>query len=372
VRFRQWRGTPPSWRAAAAVGAVAGLAACLKPHFAIIALAPELYWLIARRRIGPLIGPETVAAAAAAGAYAAHFLFVPTMRTAFFDDVVPLVARGYHVYDAGFHAIFVQQRLLWLPAAASPLLLLVRPRPREVAWSLAPPLVFMTVTSGLMYLVQGKGWMYHAIPAVTGAAVLLALLAVHFADGVIADRDVPWPFQWVAVAVALVLLASIAAIPWTTSRQLAELTRDPLANVIAANTMAGDRVLVVGTGVSPAYPLLTQLQRTPGSRFLFFFPIPMLYDGVSAAGDAPFPYRGAADVPMPAAEAEVWSDVRADVRSRSPKLVIIDRRERCPGCPPGFNIAAYLERTSFTATALASYHRAGNVDGFDVYLPNAR
>ena len=368
---------PPSQWTAAIVGALAGLAACLKPPFLPIAIAPEIYWIASRRSLRPLLKPETIAAMIVTALYAAHFVFVPaTMRTAFFDDVMPLVVRGYHVYDAGFHVMFVRQWLLWLPPLLLLLLLLVRPRPQEIAWTFAPPLVLTTVISVAMFLAQGKGWMYQAIPAIAGGAVLLALLAAHVLPGTSTNRPARGPARWTSVAVgaalAAVIVASLAAIPRTTTRQLAELTHDALPKTIAADTAVGDPVLIVGTEVSAAYPLLTQLQRTPGSRFLFFFPISMLYDGVSGTAGAPFPYRGAAGAPMPPPEAQVWSDVRADMQARDPKLVLIDRRDPCSGCPPGFDMGDYLERTSFTSTALASYRRDGNVDGFDVYVKNAR
>jgi len=67
-----------------------------------------------------------------------------------------------------------------------------------------------------------------------------------------------------------------------------------MREIIERYSSRGGAVLVWSTGVSAAYPALTQLDRKPGSRYLWMFPLPMLLDG--PAHDAASEARFLADV----------------------------------------------------------------------------
>ena len=58
VRWIRWNEgwLPPVLPTLIAIGAAAGV--CLKPHFLIIVAAPELYWILSRRRLAPCVAAE--------------------------------------------------------------------------------------------------------------------------------------------------------------------------------------------------------------------------------------------------------------------------------------------------------------------------
>jgi hypothetical protein len=378
ARHRTWCGHGVSAAAAVAAGVLAGVGASLKPHFVAIAIAPEVYFVLTRRRFAPLVAPETVGLVGAGLAYAAHFLVIPSaMRDAFFGRWLALTARGYHVYDRS-PWVAIPMLGYWAPPILAAGVFIGR-RPRGApAWDLARALAVATLVAVLVFFVQRKLWDYHAIPAqfLFGAVAALALaegLPSRSPRGEIAMRWLGVRAGWSrtaargAVAV-LAVAAAVLACGAPVERNLAEiLETQPLARAIAAHSAPGDPVLIVVTSVQPTYPLLLQLGRRPGSRLLWFFPLPMLYADATARHGAAFPYR-VDPTTVPPEESRLRRELREDVAKWRPPLVLIDAGAWCLGCPLGFRVLEYLERTGVLEAALADYRRAGEVESFAVFL----
>lgn len=380
VRHRAWSRRPAPRLAAALAGVLAGIGACLKPHFVAIALAPEFYWAITRRRLAPLAAPETIGLAAAGFAYAAHFLVIPTaMRDAFFGRWLGLVASGYRAYDSG-PSVAVAMLGYWAPPTLAAAVFFVRTARARPAWDLARALAVAALVGVGIFFAQRKLWDYHAIPAQT---VFSAVVALVLAEGlpastargrlalcVLALRAGGNRVAAFGVAAALAGAAGLLALGSPIERNRAAiLESQPFARAIASHSAPGDAVLVVMTSVSPTYPTLVQLGRRPGSRFLWFFALPMLYAGETSRPGLAFPYR-VDPMRVPFEEARVRSELRNDIASLRPPLVLIDAARWCLGCPLRFGVLEYLEQTGFVDTALSGYHRAGNVETLTMFLRN--
>ena len=383
-RFRHWEGGRSAALPTVAAGLFAGVTACIKPHFVAITLAPEIYWLVTRRTIRAVVRPEVVAFVAVGVAYAAHFLIVPAaMREAFFSTWLPFIARGYHVYDTSILRMIVSKQHLWLPPVACGLVFLVRARPGDVAWNLAKPLAVVAMTAGGSFLLQRKGWAYHAIPIAAAVCALLGLFLAQMVSNSLPNGQRASPgltftlpirlaqIMLLAIVSGLALTAAALAVRGTTDRALRDLVEHrPLARAIVERSRPGDPVLFITSSVPEPYPLLTQLERRPASRFLVCFPIPMLYDGVTAPAGRPFPYRGVGGPVASPEEAAFLAQLRADIETVRPKAIFIDTQPSCEGCPKEFVIHDYLERMSFIATALSRYRYAGVVEKLALYVPN--
>jgi hypothetical protein len=180
----------------------------------------------------------------------------------------------------------------------------------------------------------------------------------------------------IAATVALMLLTAVsiaAAVLATHSRSRERLDdlvrRSPVAQAIARHSNKGDPVLFLATSVATAYPIMTQLDRRPASRYLAIFAIPLLYHGVTASADAPFPYRQAGAQVLNE-ERRLQAELRLDILESHPKLILVDGHRTCDWCPAGFGMHDYLTRTGFVADAMSGYRNAGTVGEFVMYLPN--
>jgi hypothetical protein len=377
LRFRRWDGGRVALPWAIAVGVAAAVTACLKPHFVLIALVPDIYWLIRRRSGGPLIQPEVVAFAGTGVLYAVHFLFLPeVMRAAYFGRWIPFISQGYHAYDQPIKWMVLGEAWLWIPAALCLLVFVPGPTRTNRAWRGAEALALVALTAMLSFFVQHKGWRYQAIPAQAAAVGVLALVVGRSARSVArADassrRLTATGFGLFAVLVAMfgsmsALVIALVVHPKSEQR-LAEWTSgSPLRRAIVRYANPGDSVLFVNTDVGPAYPILTQLNRIPGSRYPTAFPIVMFYAGVHAQPGERFPYHDATT--MPVEELLFRNELRTDIQRLRPRIILIREKPGCQACPEGFTVYEYLTRTGFVADALSDYRRLDSVEGYALYV----
>jgi len=418
---RYQENSAPVWFAVL-LGFQAGVGVSIKPHFLILAVLVEIILLASARRRRTLWAPENIAASAVVIAYVGHWLFVPAaMREAFFGRWLPMIRGGYAAYDVSYGQI--AQKLLHSPTATilvlTTLLALAvavgyrfrrrvcfekgttgclsagagrqsasdtradkppvaPPAPQICATGLSkhvlgvslPALGGFAAGSLALIFVQKKGWSYHAIPFETAAGMataLLAVLSVRVLHRANPHRSYRSGFACTAFAAGC-LLFIVVLIASCISRQPA--ARQPpafaaLQGVIEQRTKPGDRVLFIATSVRPAYPMLLQLDRKPGSRYLCSFPIALFYGHcrVSAAGE-PL-YRRRADAPP--AEQRFLAELEADVARLRPRLVIIPDFPGGMGLPEHFNHSDYLSHSGWTERALEHYRELPGPEGWKVF-----
>jgi hypothetical protein len=145
------------------VGAVAGLGCALKPTYAPVFAAVELIGLL--RGATPL-RPAPIAAATAAGLYG---LAVVTFCPAFFDQAIPLALALYGATDTPWWQIVDDSRSLLFGEAVLVLLCWygrdVPGRYERVLRALIWVLAAFALGSTVSYVLQGKNWFYHRLPA---------------------------------------------------------------------------------------------------------------------------------------------------------------------------------------------------------------
>jgi hypothetical protein len=110
--------------------------------------------------------------------------------------------------------------------------------------------------------------------------------------------------------------------------------------------------------------MLLHEDRQPGSRYLWFFSIPMV--ARQTAGSEP-----QADW-LAAEERAFLRDLREDLEVRKPPIIFIHAAGYCQGCRPGFALLNYLEGTGALKPVLDNYARLPDVTGFAVFLARDR
>jgi len=361
MRFRRWEGGRPGARAAVLTGVVASVVTCLKPQLALVLLAPEIGFFAGKRRLSSLWAPEIASFALAAAAYAAHFALLPgAVRAAWFGRWLPLVLEGYGVFNEPSYAGLAAR--CW-PAALALVVAfgvtLVRQQPGQ---RLIRAFALMAVAGAVLYVLQKKGWTYHAFPERASAIVALAgSLAGALALGPSGDEAaravLPLTRRRLALTLsALVLAAGLACalcvLRIDTAKDVDRLRQSSqVMRTIDTFTKEGDAVLVATTSVWDPYPALTLQGRRPGSRFLWLFPIPMM-QAAPAGSDV---------------EAEFVRDLADDLRERRPTLLLL-QKGRCYGCKKT-SVDAFFREHPPLAAALEQYSLRGTVrDGQELQV----
>jgi hypothetical protein len=155
-----------------AAGIAAGLGCALKPTYALAFILPELLGLLWGRRI---IRTAPIAAVTAALIYAGSIvLFCP----AFIDHAVPLALALYGGTDQPLPALLLSAWAMLFGGAVTATLWLIG-RNRLAARGSFTLCLYAALTSfalgaSVVYVLQGKDWFYHRIPATM--AMILALL----------------------------------------------------------------------------------------------------------------------------------------------------------------------------------------------------
>jgi hypothetical protein len=360
ARFRRWEGgrLPVPW--AVLAGAVASLVTCLKPQFVLVLLAFEIGCLASRRKWSPFWAPEVAVFFAVGVAYAAHFALLPeAVRSAWFGRWLPFVIQGYGVFnDASYwHLIARCWPAFGAFVAAFALTLVGDPQGRRLTRNFA----LMALAGAVLYVGQRKGWMYHAFPFRTCSIVVAACCVASTRTVGAAGDDGEARFllpisrrrigQMLGALVGVTgLLCAVCLVLIDTPKDVDRMRRSSqLMRTITALTGEGDAVLVATTSVWLVYPALTLLNRAPGSRYLWLFPIPMLREVHSPSGDP---------------EGDFVRDLSADIRERRPKLLLL-QTGWCYGCGMQ-SVDDFFRQHPPLAAALADYSPRGNVrDGWD-------
>ena len=138
-----------------------------------------------------------------------------------------------------------------------------------------------------------------------------------------------------------------------------------LREIVQQDSQPDDRVLVVATSAGPAYPLLLQTGRRPGSRYLYSFPIALFYAGVKPAKAGRSLYRDRSEAP--AEELQFLAELKDDVAQRRPRLIIIQDSSHCAGLREGFNPFDYLVYAGWVDEVLEPYRELPGPEGWKVF-----
>jgi len=364
---------------AATVGIAAGLAVCMKPpYFLPLLLVPEVFWLIRHRDWRRAWSPETIALTVVIGLFAVHlFVFPPEVWKTYFGRYLGLIASGYGTYDAAWPALL--NRAEWwlsMPAPICAILLVVSLHGQTRLAGLARVIAWVGVGGVLLFFLQRKGWAYHTVITRFQAILLVGIVGATLQHNLgrltrHAQRWLSRPIGRAAFALGvggllLTVLSSAGPRVWRTDYRYDVGVRGPLAAVIRRHSDPGDRVMFLHTEVPPTYPMLTQMDRRSGTRFMPLVTIPFLFHGARPSSSSPLGFELDNDARVE--EERFLRELRQDIEQRKPQLIFIDARAECVQCPPGLGIERYLRVRQFFPGALGDYRKLHREGAFDVYV----
>jgi hypothetical protein len=250
-RFQGGKVSPPF---ALAIGTGAAIGFALKHYFLIAPLALECWLLIGQRRAWRPIRPETIAIATVGLLYAAALaLFSPE----YFTTMLPLLRLAYGALQAPDWTAMIQPLqwnwLIMLPIALSNPRLLGRGAPLTTA------LLIAALGFAAAWLIQFKGWPYHAIP--TSACLALALATL------LAENWSQIPML-VRVSAPTILFLPLA---YTIHLGPYRNVLNPQTRPLLTGLQAGDSVAFVTTQAAYSWPLMNERGFRYPSRYYTFW-----------------------------------------------------------------------------------------------------
>lgn len=435
IRWLRWEGEKIATSTAISTGIAAAIGVCVKPHFVAISLLVEIYWVINKRNVRRLVSTEMVFFVLFGLLYAIHFLFLPgVVKQELFGRWLPFIADRYAAVGAPFSDIFALGRnsFFFFVLASIPLSYLVPASDRGIGLArLTRSLGVLVLGCTVSFIIQGKYFNYHLVPAIYGSLLVLVLSIMTQWRCFVRNENLNWirRTSWLTVQALVILLLAVpflakagghipgqgslvlftlllflliclhssrfhklyAAIERFNSDGLSKtfqlvvvalvgisalvfglypfertdpLQDNPIAEVIRKYTKDEDPVLIIGTPVDSVYPMLVQMNRRPGSRFIVSWAIPLFYMGVTPDADGSFPYR--LEEEAPEEEVRFLEELAEDIAENEPDLILIHDSRAI--WVKGFMLKEYLAKTSFLTRAMHKYTQLPSVSDYDVYV----
>jgi len=315
-----------------ATGAAAGLMMAIKPHFLLV-MVPAAAFACYRARGLRSVMPGALAALVVLAAYAAAvLLFTPQ-----YLQLLPILSEVYVPLREPWTAV-VRDPVFTVPLAIYAMALALRP-PRIPAL----PAMFLIGSAGFAAagLIQGKGWLNHALPGMALGFVGLALL--------IADLDM-------TRARRALFLSAMAALAATQLYGMASIRPIPgLAQAMARVGPPQPSMITLGPDLLTGHPLVRNVGgRWIGSRAAMF-----IADG---AHDRLANARGETRANLMRwyqADIDAFAD---DVRRGQPDVVLVDTRPQL----------AWLREEPQVRNTMQPYHPAARVGRVEIWIRQER
>jgi hypothetical protein len=208
----------------------------------------------------------------------------------------------------------------------------------------------------LIYLIQGKGWIYQRVPIWYACATIIAYAIGIFITeegGTISRRSVIVPLVLLMMQVAMVPRLHAYII-----RGLPQLAESPLSLYFRTHSKPGERIAVLSTVVAPGSEALLYSDRLPAIRYLCAFPLPLAYTGMKTYAIANDRKRMVDDY---------YASLLADLRKFTPPIIAIDTLWYFRNTPDGFTMKAWLQQQDFYSILEQKYQRVAPVMNFEMY-----
>jgi hypothetical protein len=315
-------------------GLLMGLCVAIKPHFALCVLFVSAFAAWRRREILAFFRIENLAAFAVALVYLlASLVFFPN----FFSDILPMGRDLYLPIRLGPIELVAHIA----PALVAPLLLCWIFRNRDDRG--APALLMMGAGFLAAYFVQGKGWIYHAYPA-----LVFALLAAAWSLTRTTDENARLAPKLGALLLALALIVPAPSFFRRDEQHAA------LAAAIA-RIRPQPKILALSFRQSLGHPLARNL----GGEWVGHS------WGLWATGLAILAKERANDDAALRARAESYFErdrlaTAEDIQTQRPDIVLIEQT-------PGFDFTAWIAGSPQLADAMAGYRLVEMIDGVEIF-----
>jgi hypothetical protein len=329
-----------------AVAVIAGLGIAIKPYFVLPWLLVEFHLLVKRGLETTLRDcvPWIVAAM-----LAAHLLLAVLFTPDYFSMMRAFGAAIYiNPAEMIGHAAHVLAGPYLLPVLLALLFLL--PMAFMCGKALPKALAIFALGCVAEAAVQGKGWDYHALPAIAATLLLGVIVVCDWMEG----RDNTSVIA-AALLIPLLFLEALKLRPFIDQLEFGESEIHAWVRVMERAPNANRKALVLSSGVFPQFPAITYADVQLPTPFLNAWPLHGLYgdyckpDEADASGYRPLDRQ-------PSGEAVFFRKTVEGLVTARPALLVIDLRDGIGDCMgKAFDYLAYFGRDPAFAKALTHY-----------------
>jgi len=358
------KGRPLPASLAVLIGLAAGIGIALKPHEVLLPIAVEttLLALRARGRVRRMLRPETLAIVSVGLAY---LVAIRHFAADYLTQVIPVLRSTYWAFGHLTWPQLVGESIQLHILAAITLAAFFATGRRSPS-----PLVTLLIAAGIAgtfaYYLQGTGWYYQQLPALSFFSLALTLLAVDAAQAFRVATPAWAPKAAAGLTVlALALTTHFAGYPFTAARSFPIDTPDP---AFYAGLAPGAPVATLTTTLDYTVPPAFKFNLTLAQRYPHLWMLPAILRGES--GDRRLPPPRLAELEQLQHAAMLQDFVRWQ-----PRLVLVERCQdpavHCQVLEDRHDdLLAWFLRDPGFREAFRNYHYLRSSGTFDAYVPN--
>jgi hypothetical protein len=282
-----------------------------------------------------------VLGAAAVGYAAALLIFSPEFLTA----IVPMIRTAYGDYEVSFLEQFARP---WVGLWALSVLILWRER--RAASSLTAAAVITAFAFCCSYLVQQKGWHYHALP-VTGAIFFAAATMLPIRRWAPAQRPM---IACLAGIMVSTIMPSVVNGPYENSRA-------PYVRELLRGSRSGMSVVMLTGHPSNIWPMVEEHGLKWPSRHFAFWMVHSIFAHQNEHGALSTQLRDLAE--------SVRSQTVQDLLCHPPDLILVD--DFSASKSPGFDIVQFFEESDDFKQLFSNYTKERTAAVYTSYRKRA-
>jgi hypothetical protein len=360
-------GRPLPTRFAVLVGLAAAVGIALKPHEVLLPIAVEttLLALRSRDRGRRVFRPEQFALVTVGLAY---LFAIRHFAADYFTQVIPVLRSTYWAFG---HLTWPQLvgesiQLHILAAVTLAAFFVTGRRSRSALTTLTALLIAAGIAGTFAYYLQGTGWYYQQLPALSFFSLALTLLAVDAAQAFRLAMPAWAPKAAAGLAVlALALTTHFAGYPFTAARSFPIDTPDP---AFYAGLAPGTPVATLTTTLDYTVPLAFKFNLALAQRYPHLWMLPAILRGES--GDRRLPPPRLAEL-----EQLQHAAMLQDFARWQPRLVLVERCQdptvHCQVLEDRHDdLLAWFLRDPAFREVFRNYHYLRSSGTFDAYVPN--
>ncbi len=300
-------------------GTMAALGFVLKPHFLLLPILVEIYVVARTRKPTAVLRPETVAMGVTGVAYALAVLIV---TPEYLSDVLPVVMAIYNDALRNPLSMVLTRFETFLVALAVTLHLIYRKH--QVSAPLGDLFAIAALAFYAVYVIQMKGWHYHALPSLAAAICTLCIVVSGILGSAAGSEHRASQGRAASIiGVLCILLVAFVSAKGVQRHGTMSFFAQALVPIIERHAPGG-MVYSLSTNVWTGFPAVNYSRARWASRYSMLWILPGV---VGKQADAA-PLEPSETEKLKGFETALRESVVEDLTRNRPDLIILDDREQ--------------------------------------------
>jgi hypothetical protein len=331
------------------ITAIATIGFCLKPYFFLSVMCAELLLIYQKRDWRWVFRTEFFVILFVCIVY---LILIANLSPDYYADVLPKVIQWYVSNNSPLF-VLKQEAFIGFLCLAFCFILIYKfsSTEKNELHHLEKILFAITVGYALSFVLQGKGWFYHAMPLIITIFILSALFIIQY-------KLTRWFLIYVQslfilLPIGMMYVQHIQCYLHTTCRY------QTLVNVITTHHGANKPIFFFTTLMSESIPAIYYSASQTSSRFPFLW----LLSGVMNRQQT----MKTCDLKCEQEKQFIRQSINDDLKQYQPELILLDTRLNKAYLPVGFDYLMFMKQSDIFNSIWEKYHFLAAVDDYAIY-----